>query len=609
LHISCTNLNHAPRPQRQTNKTPLEVPTLSQDKKVSLPVTLALCLALATACTKPAPPPPPQEPETPTVIKAVINTANATPKAPPSAIAFPDPGTGFAALGTTLVKTTDDSQTWTQVATFDAAITHLDFPTPDQGWAVTDTQQLLRSKDGGRTWQNENRLAKQVDFVSPTHGFTLEGGALFATKDGGQTWTQTGTSPCGSAGERWSRAFSFISPQDGWIACASQGGTGMQAKSVYRTRDGGASWDLTANAPFPANATDGKVGQIPAGGYLSSLFFLDEQHGWLGLSRGALFTTTDGGVTWKGVDGPMGQYERFIGGIQFLTPDRGYVIDHGILYATADGGQTFTPLLPALQPATALPMQMLDASRWASAGTSLDGGDILWTDDAGKTWRKVGNIKGETVDALRFAQNAKDGWALGTHWAPDASYIQTVYRTDDGGVTWQPLYQRNGITFINLRIVDATTLIASTNTGEIHISRDGGKTFTSLTGAEPQPPSHTLRFITADKGWRLRDFALEVTTDGGKTWTPSSLKTRVVEYELLPDGSAWVTGGEIRNGSHQSELFFTPDWGQSWTRFGLGALPGAGAVRCADRDHCLVIAGEAGRYFTADGGRTWEQRP
>jgi photosystem II stability/assembly factor-like uncharacterized protein len=583
---------------------------LSHDKQVSLPVTLALCLALATACTKPAPTPtqPPEpQPETPTVIKAVINTANATPKTPPTAFAFPDPGTGFAALGTTLVKTTDAGQTWTEVATLDNTPSQLDFPTPSQGWAVTQAGTLLSTTDGGRTWQSKTRPARQVDFVSPTHGFTLEGDKLFATTDGGQTWTETSVNPCGAAYRRFTTIMSFINPQDGWVACGGQPATAMQQKEIYRTRDGGVTWDRIAAAYHTDQQPN--EGQIYLGGHLRSVFFLDEQRGWIGLSRGVLLATTDGGVTWEAVQGPMGKAQRYINDLTFLSPDQGYVIDGGILYATADGGQTFTPLLPALQPATALPMQMLDASRWVSAGTSLDGGDILWTDDAGTTWRKVGNIKGETVDALRFAADAQTGWALGTHWAPDASYIQTVYRTDDGGATWQPLYQRNGITFAHLRIVDATTLIASTNTGEVHISRDGGKTFTSITGAEPQPPSHTLRFIGADKGWRLRDFALEVTTDGGKTWTPSTLKTRVVEYELLPDGSAWVTGGEIRNGSHQSELFFTPDWGQTWIPVDLGPLePGAGAVRCADRDHCLLTVGEA-RYLTADGGRTWEQRP
>jgi photosystem II stability/assembly factor-like uncharacterized protein len=359
---------------------------LSQDKQVLLPVTLALCLALATACTKP-PTPAPQEPKAPTVITAVINTANATPKAPPTAFAFPDQGTGFAALGTTLVDTQDAGQTWTEIATLDAAITQLDFPTPDQGWAITETQQLLRSKDGGRTWQNENRRARQVDFVSPTHGFTFEGDKLFATADGGQTWTETSINPCGAAYRRFTTIISFMSPQDGWVACGGQPATAMQQKEIYRTRDGGGTWDLIA-AAYHSDQQPNK-GQIYLGGHLRSIFFLDEQRGWIGLSRGVLLATTDGGVTWNGVQGPMGKAERFIADLTFLSPDHGYIIDGGILYATADGGQTFTPLLPALQPTTALPMHMLDASRWVSAGTSLDGGDIMRTDDAGKTFASI----------------------------------------------------------------------------------------------------------------------------------------------------------------------------------------------------------------------------
>lgn len=600
-------MNQAPRPRRPTKKAPLEVPTLfHRGKQVSLGMTLALCLALATACTKPpAPEPPPQQAETPTIIKAVVNTKTTAPQDPPTAFAFPDPGRGFAALGTTLVSTTDAGQTWTQVAPFVSPVSQLDFPTPQQGWAVTTQAQLLATKDGGRTWQDAGRPARQVDFVSPTHGFTLASGAIFATTDGGQTWAQKALNPCGRQGDRFTTLLSFISPDDGWVACGGQPATAMQQKEIHRTHDGGATWDLIAAAYHSDQQPN--EGQIYLGGHLRSLFFLDDQRGWIGLSRGVLLATADGGVTWQSVEGEMGQAERFITDLTFFTPDQGYIIERGILYATADGGRTFTPLLPALEPATALPMQMLDASRWVTAGTKLDGGAILWTADAGKTWRQVGSIQNETVDALRFTADARTGWALGTHWAPDASYIQTVYRTDDGGATWQPQYLRKGIPFKHLQILDQTTLVASTNTGEIEISRDGGQTFTSLTGAEPEPPSHTLRLISPEKGWRLRDFALEVTADGGGTWTPSNLKTRVVEYELLPDGSAWVVGGEIRDGGHQSELFFTPDWGQTWTHFDLGALEaGVGAIRCADRDHCLLTAGNA-RYATSDGGRTWDQ--
>ncbi|MDF2626488.1 MAG: hypothetical protein K0R39_319 [Symbiobacteriaceae bacterium] len=458
------------RPQRPTKQSPLsnhlEVPTLShQDKHASLPrprtpalvLTVALALALVTACSRPptvTPPPtdtPPPQQETPapteTLIKATVHgNPTPTPQQQPTAFAFPDPGAGFAALGTTLVATENAGQTWTQVATFDAPITQLDFPTPDQGWAITQNDQLYSSKDGGRTWQYEHRIARQVDFVSPTHGFTLEGGALFATKDGGQTWRQTAASPCGDAGERWSSFLSFSSPEDGWIACGSQPGAGMQGKAIYRTRDGG--------------------------------------------------------VTWEGVEGPMGKAERFIADVAFLSPDRGYVLDLGIIYTTADGGQTWTPVLPALAPADALPLQMLGAHRWITAGTRLEGNVILMTDDAGKSWRRAGRLPEDYVDALLFTADAKAGWALGHHWAPDASYIQTVYRTEDGGATWAPRLQRTGVTFANLQMIDAETLIASTNTGEIQISRDGGQTFTPLNPTADQAPSHSARFISLEKGWR-----------------------------------------------------------------------------------------------------------
>jgi photosystem II stability/assembly factor-like uncharacterized protein len=565
---------------------------------------LLLALLWAAGCSRPTPPQPPTEPpkpETPGVVHATVKPLPEPAPAAPFAFAFTDAAHGWAAAGTAILTTADGGRTWAKLATLASPAAQLDFVSAEQGWAVTK-QGLLVTHDGGRTWADAGRpAADRVDFADAAHGWVHEGSALFATADGGQTWSAV-KDPCDGSDE-FGFYLSFPTVQTGWVACGWQPATAMQPKAVYRTDDGGQSWDLMAATGIPTEFK-GKQGTIPMGGHLSSLFFLDAQHGWMGESRGVLLATADGGRTWQAVPGPMGTVEQFIAGIRFVSARDGFVLDQSILYVTHDGGSSFTPVLPSLAPESSLPAQALDAKTWVAAGTRLDRSAILWTEDAGQTWRKVGAISGEGVGAIRFVDR-QHGWAVGSHWAGSSS-AQTLYATLDGGATWTAVHQ--GPTdgqqqFAAISVLDAQTLIGASGTGQLFLSGDGGASFTPMGG--PQAPSTAPTFISLTKGWRIRDFVLEATADGGKSWAPAGLNSRVVGFDLLPDGSGWVIGGQMVNGTAQFELWFTPDWGKGWTRFDLGALQ-PGAVRCADRATCLIGASD-GLYETMDGGHIWVQ--
>ena len=84
---------------------------------------------------------------------------------------------------------------------------------------------------------------------------------------------------------RWAmnhfNSVSFPDPGNGWI-----GGT-----ALYRTRDGGLTWEKIMGAPSDPEVRD--------------VVFIDENKGWIAAGANGLLVTDDGGSVWKSVSAEM----------------------------------------------------------------------------------------------------------------------------------------------------------------------------------------------------------------------------------------------------------------------------------------------------------------
>ncbi len=125
----------------------------------------------------------------------------------------------------------------------------------------------------------------------------------------------------------------FIAPSTGWAA----GDRGV----IWHTEDGGATWREQS-----ANTTCN----------LSSIFFVDAQHGWAGggeclqgraATRGIVLRTDDGGKSWT----PLPHLVLpTLAGVKFFDRNRGIAFgdsasyDPSGVFATRDGGNTWQPL-------------------------------------------------------------------------------------------------------------------------------------------------------------------------------------------------------------------------------------------------------------------------
>lgn len=256
------------------------------------------------------------------------------------------------------------------------------------GWVVGDAGTIVRTTDGGRTWEaqlggdpkSEADAIKVVHFFDEHRGWAIQGMKTLHTRDG-ENWEEIGSAPYGV------QSMVFTSPRVG-ITAGSPQATHYNPSYMYRTTDGGRNWRLVwtceakmmlggvsrtfgcaiGQIQFPstqvgyaairdhcsgmgcggpsliAKTTDGgETWRLITGpgvvetDQVTNLFFLDANTGFARLASKKLHMTTDGGATWRGIVASPGD------DIQFADPSVGWGVELGWsslrLSYTADGGR------------------------------------------------------------------------------------------------------------------------------------------------------------------------------------------------------------------------------------------------------------------------------
>ncbi len=267
--------------------------------------------------------------------------------------------------GRYIVATTDAGATY-QVHSFikraQFQFNSVHFVNDSTGYIGGEQGAVYRTADYGETWkplQNipglNSNLVRTIFFVDSLHGFAVTDN-IYKTVDGARTWTQT-TIP-GNFPQYTPRQMHFYDTLTGLVQ--DQG-------NMFKTIDGGTTWssiatpnsfyrDFTATADGKAFAVgyNGKlIASIDKGTtwstvnlnttkYLTSIYFYNNQVGYIGTADTALFKTTDGGVTWAklSIDIPS-NFE--VHSLRFLNDSAGYMTaSNGSsllwMYKTKNGG-------------------------------------------------------------------------------------------------------------------------------------------------------------------------------------------------------------------------------------------------------------------------------
>ena len=316
----------------------------------------------------------------------------------------------------------------------------------------------------------------------------------------------------------------------------------------------------------------------------------------------------------------------------------------GGVWKSTDGGLTWNPIfddqpissIGSIAVAPSDPNVIYVGSGEANIrGNVAAGNGIYKSTDAGKTWTHVWKQEGQIGTMVVHPTNPDIAFAavLGHAFGPNPE--RGVYRTTDGGKTWVQVLKKNddtGASDVALDPSNPRILFAgfwearrypwdlkSGGPGSgLYVSRDGGDTWTLLTGkglpdgiwgkvgvaVAPSDGRRVYALIEADEGGLFRS------DDGGETWTRTSafrgLRQRAWYYSTLavdprnPD-IVWFP---------QVPMLKTIDGGQTITYVKDMHHGDHHDVWIDPADpKRMISANDGGVSLTTDGGEHWTQPP
>ena len=177
----------------------------------------------------------------------------------------------------------------------------VDFADSERGWVVGVDETILRTGDGGETWQELNagvdRDLVDVRFMDDgATGFVVgESGVLLTTFDGGSAWT-----PVSLNTQNDLLAIGIENPSSVWIV----GSGGVALNSV----DGGLTWQ---EKPLSYAADGGELVGIDSDITAIAFDVIEEESGqtagFAATADSLILRTLDGGLTWERRGGMISQ--------------------------------------------------------------------------------------------------------------------------------------------------------------------------------------------------------------------------------------------------------------------------------------------------------------
>jgi photosystem II stability/assembly factor-like uncharacterized protein len=541
---------------------------------------------------------------------------------------------------------------------------------------------IYRSTDHGATWQQVGltdsgaigRIA--VDPTDPQHLFVAAAGNLFnpggergvyETIDGGATWTRvlngdndtTGAVDLAIDPTNPNRVFAAMWDHRREPDLRRYGGVGS---GLYRSTDGGTTWQRLTNGLPGADATIGRIGVALSPSNPQRVYAIVNQTN--GFFQG-FYRSDDGGHSWTNVppDTKLSDAQASFGwwfGRLWVDPvNQARVFAAGVsLCESQDSGATFTE---HVNPHADHHAMVWDPKVAGRVYLGNDGGvyrsdnnasNDQWTKAVSQPYTQFYSVDVSEQDASRLVGGAQDNGVNRSYDGPswnyyvfgdglaalinpvDQNYVYgcyqygNCYRSTDGGTT--TTYFTPAIAAGNRRNWFAPLVFAPSNPAilyfggtRVHRSTNNAATWSvispDLTGGPGRDTSYPFGTVTTVASAKTDANRILAGTDDGRLWFTNNLGanwTRVTDPDLPgtwvtrvavdPANAlvAYATFSGFRSGSLLPYVLKTTDGGTNWSSI-VSNLPQAPVNDIVIVGSALYVATDVGVFSSTDGGLSW----
>lgn len=491
-----------------------------------------------------------------------------------------------------VLKSIDNGLTWLRIFSpnVQTQITGVHFLDANTGYIVGTNSFAARTTDGGRNWATVNITGPAMHFQTVVFhnneiGFVgTRDGRIFRTTNGGASWS------IHSLQNDNGTVFSihFTSSTHGYLSGCDGRGIGQHNAFIYKTTDGGNSWNRVYHSASAQIYTLGFFNQSDgmAMGFKndetnpSGLVLLTANSGtsWTELtnystkrriygsrilSQTAVMAACEGGVVMASPLRGSSWYrlsleitDENIFQMQMVSSDSGYIAcSNGVIYRTHNGGVDWTAQVVNPQAGDISRLHFINRTTGLAIFRS---GKIYRTQTAGNNWNEV-YAQSVSLQDIKFASQTR-AYAIGQSETVNGFLL----RSTDAGQTFTPAQQFNGYLLTSIHFTDSLygyiSAVSGLNKSTIFRTTNGGILWDSLPAPLPFSafkvffPDRFYGYTIGDRGRYAR------TTNGGSLWETDSLPGEQLSDINFPDA---FRGALV---SLSGRVYYTNDAGNDWTR-------------------------------------------
>lgn len=468
----------------------------------------------------------------------------------------------------TILRTYNAGTTWQVQNSVDGIVDQLyaiQFLNATTGWIVGEFGDMLKTTDGGESWDLLTGPTEQdlfaVNFVSATTGWAVGlGGTIIKTTDGGSSWVLQSSPTTETL-----YGCAFTSATSGIVV----GTNGV----VLATTNGGTTW-----TPMTSGTSQSLYG----------VYFLNSTTGYAVGSFGAILRTVNGGTTWTPL---VSGSDVSLFGIQFSSSLTGWTFgSYGTILKTTNGGSTWFA-------ENSNTYNDLFGMRFSTASVGYLVGDLgvmLSTSDGGTTWLSQSSSTKDNLLATDFV-SPTTAWSVGAEG--------TIVETTDGGLTWDPqpsgVYQDlYGVSMISNAVgwaVGDSAVIVKTSNGGLTWAEQNSHT---------DPTLYSAYFVNSTTGWAVGDFGTILKTSNGASWSAETSHTITTLQQVMFANAnvGWAIG-------YSGVILKTTNGGSTWVQQTSPTSNALNGLTIIDLNTVFIVGDFGTMLKTTNGGTTWNQIP